>query len=154
MRAPDLYRRAFPLLVETFVIARAARPTFRIDSNDLGLLAVVVCWGYNLSVVKFALLRIDPLAFNGARFLLASATLLALLRGRGETLRVDRRDALALLAAGIVGHTAYQLLFIEGIARTTASHAALIFGITPVVVALLSVALGHERVGAAGWSGA
>lgn len=125
-----------------------------LDANDLGLLGVVVIWGVNLTVVKLALREMLPLAFNGVRFALASITLLVLLKAYGESYATGGRDTLRLVAAGLFGHTAYQIFFIEGIARTTASHAALIFGITPVVVALLSQLLGHERVTGTGWTGA
>ena len=127
---------------------------FTLDANDLGLLGVVIIWGLNLTVIKFAIQEVRPLAFNAARFTLAALTLLALLRLQGESFRTDRRDLLALIAAGVMGHTAYQVLFIEGIARTTASHAALIFGVSPVVVAILSSLLGHERIRMTGWLGA
>jgi drug/metabolite transporter (DMT)-like permease len=58
---------------------------------------------------------------------------------------------IALLA--IIGHAIYQSLFIGGLARTSASSAALIFGGTPALVALASAWLGHERVSARGWAG-
>jgi drug/metabolite transporter (DMT)-like permease len=132
----------------------ARGPAWALDANDLGLIVVVVSWGLNLSVVKFALGEMLPLAFNGVRFTLASLTLLLLLRWFGETHRASARDSWSLVGLGMLGHTAYQIFFIEGIARTTASHSALIFGVTPVVVAILSLLLGHERVGAAGWAGA
>ena len=127
---------------------------FSLDANDFGLLAVVVIWGLNLTVVKIVLRGMSPFAFNGVRFTLASITLLALLHRFGESYRTSRKDMLSLMALGLLGHTAYQILFIGGIALTTASHTALIFGITPVVVAILSLILGHERVSGAGWAGA
>jgi len=126
----------------------------RFDGNDLGLLCVVVFWGVNLTVVKFALHEMLPLAFNGLRFTAAAVTLLFLLKARGETLGSSSKDRLALMLAGFMGHTAYQVLFIEGIVRTTASHAALIFGISPVAVAILSLLVGHEKIRPAGWAGA
>jgi len=133
---------------------RAASPRLGLDGNDLGLLSVVFIWGFNLSVVKIALEVMKPLAFNGVRFALASATLLALLRARGESLAVSAGDMLRLMALGLLGHTVYQLCFIEGLALTTASHTALIFGISPVIVAILSQLLGHEQVSGAAWAGA
>jgi len=139
---------------EAMTTNATSRRAFRLDSNDLGLLFVVVVWGVNLSVVKWALGEMLPLAFNAVRFTLAGVTLLVLLRLRGETLRTSLRDGLWLVALGLVGHTAYQVLFIEGIDRTTATHAALISGITPIAIGILSQALGHERIGAGGWAGA
>jgi drug/metabolite transporter (DMT)-like permease len=125
------------------------------DTNDLGLLAVVLIWGFNLPIVKIALGQFEPLAFNAVRFALASALLLLfLLRRRDPEATTSPADGLKLLGLGLLGQTAYQIFFIEGIARTTASHTALIFGMTPVLVAVLSLLLGHEKVGLAGWAGA
>lgn len=132
----------------------APRRGLALDANDLGLLGVVVIWGLNMSIVKTVLKDMSPLAFNAVRFTLASATLLALLHRFGESFRTSRKDMLSLLGLGLIGHTAYQVLFIEGISLTTASHTALIFGISPVVVAILSQRLGHEHVSAASWAGA
>jgi drug/metabolite transporter (DMT)-like permease len=130
-----------------------ASQRFRLDANDLGLLGVVLIWGFNLPVVKIALGQFEPLSFNAVRFVLASSLLLLLLHRR-ESSRTSRRDMLSLFGLGLLGQTAYQILFIEGISRTTASHTALIFGMTPVLVALLSLLLGHEKVGVWGWTGA
>jgi drug/metabolite transporter (DMT)-like permease len=122
--------------------------------NDLGLLGVVLIWGLNLPIVKVALREMLPLAFNAVRFALATLTLLLLLRRFGESYGTSRKDGLKLAGLGLIGHTAYQIFFIEGLAKTTASHTALIFGITPVIVAILSLILGHEHVTWAGWTGA
>ena len=46
-----------------------------------------------------------------------------------------------------------QLLFIAGLARTSAANSALIIGCTPIFVALMTAALGHERVPARRWAG-
>lgn len=125
-----------------------------LDLNDLGLLGVVLIWGLNLTIVKVALREVSPLAFNAVRFALATLTLLLLLRRFGESYGTTRKDGLKLAGLGVMGHTAYQMFFIEGLSKTTASHTALIFGITPVIVAILSLILGHEHVSAAGWAGA
>ena len=130
------------------------RDRLGLDMNDLGLLGVVLIWGLNLTIVKVALRAVLPLAFNGIRFALATLTLFFLLHRFGETYRTSRSDFLWLVGLGFLGHTAYQICFIEGLALTTASHTALIFGITPVVVAILSLLLGHEHVSGAGWAGA
>lgn len=123
--------------------------------HDLELLAVVVFWGLNLTVAKFGLTEMAPLAFNFIRVAAATGALLAVLAARREGTPAWRRgDALRMALLGLVGHAAYQILFIEGLARTTATHAALIFGLTPILVALLSHALGHERIGARMWAGA
>ena len=119
--------------------------------NDLELLAVVLIWGFNMVVVKVGLREFEPLAYNVVRFIGASTVLLLLTRQREGSLKVSREDLGRLILLGVIGHLAYQIFFIEGIARTTATSTALIFGSTPVVVALMSWMAGHERIG---WTGA
>ncbi|MGM0546361.1 MAG: EamA family transporter, partial [Bacteroidota bacterium] len=40
---------------------------------ELSLFIVAVIWALNFSVVKYSLAEIDPLSFNGLRFLFAAA---------------------------------------------------------------------------------
>jgi drug/metabolite transporter (DMT)-like permease len=119
---------------------------------DAGLLLTVAFWAVNFSVVKATLAHIPPLAFNTFRLLGASAVLLALAPLSAQS-RFSRRDWVRLLMLGLVGHTAYQLLFIQGIDHTTASNSALFLGMTPVAVAAIGAAWGIERVSARVWSG-
>lgn len=146
---------SFLAVFREVLVARPARAgRLGLDRNDVGLLGVVLIWGLNLPLVKIALVHMDPLAFNGVRFSLAILTLLLLLRWFGETYVTTARDGWKLVGLGLLGQTAYQMCFIEGLARTTASHTALIFGISPVIVAVLSFMLGHEHVPPAAWAGA
>jgi drug/metabolite transporter (DMT)-like permease len=122
--------------------------------HDALLLLMAVIWGANFSIVKAAIEEIRPLAFNGLRLLLASTLFLVALGiarpGRGLR-RIPARDWLAIGALGLIGHFVYQLCFISGLSRTTAGNSSLILGCSPVAVALLTSAAGHERVGARGW---
>jgi drug/metabolite transporter (DMT)-like permease len=65
----------------------------------------------------------------------------------------SRADRLRLIALAIVGHTVYQLLFISALARTSVANSALIIGCTPIFVALMTAALGDERVTPWQWAG-
>ena len=47
---------------------------------------------------------------------------------------------------GLLGITANQLLFIEGLSRTTASHSAILIALLPVHVLILSALAGQERI--------
>jgi drug/metabolite transporter (DMT)-like permease len=114
--------------------------------NDLELIAAVLFWGFNVTVVKVGLRDFHPLAYNLVRFTCASVTLLLLTRRLEGSLRVERRDAARFIVLGLVGHALYQILFIEGIARTTVSSTSLLFGSSPVVIALLSLLAGGERL--------
>lgn len=117
------------------------------------LLLTVFFWGVNFSVVKFALADIPPLIFNGFRFMVASATMLILGRMFGYRFNFQRRHWLYLVGLGVLGNTAYQLLFILGIARTTADNSSLLLATVPAWVALFGTLLGVERVAGRGWLG-
>ena len=126
---------------------------FGLTTVDLTMLGVPVLWGVNYAVIKAALREFRPMAFNGVRFALATATIGLLLRHRGTSLRMPREGLWRLALLGVLGHAIYQLLFIEGIARTTAANASLIMASSPMLVALLATALGREKVHRHGWLG-
>lgn len=120
---------------------------------DLALLGVLLIWGMNFSIIKFALETLSPAAFNAVRFSVATVIVLLVVKAKGGSLRVDRGDAWRLVFLGLVGNTIYQLLFINGIARTTAGNTALMLGGVPVYVSLIGAALGLERLSWRGWLG-
>src|SRR5262245_21061203 len=141
----------------------------QLSGIDALLVLMVLIWGVNYTVLKRVFLEIPPMVFNTLRLLLASAVFLATIaltrRWAATTTSpfgrvfhtpnpLSGRDRLELVWLGFVGHCLYQLCFVGGLARTTASNGALIFGTTPVVVALASAALGRERLGILHWLGA
>lgn len=142
----------------------------RRSSIDALLLLMTLIWGTNYSIVKRAFLVMDAQAFNAVRMVVASAvflTIIAIVHRRSARLGasptgsifvtpdpVTRRDWLMLAGLGIVGHTAYQYFFIGGLARTSVANSSLMLAATPVLIALVSAALGHERISRLHWFGA
>jgi drug/metabolite transporter (DMT)-like permease len=133
------------------------------------LVLMVIAWGANYSLLKRAFEEVPPAAFNTLRMVFSSSVFLVAIavarrraRGAGTAPSsifhtphaLTRRDHWDLVWLGIVGHCLYQLFFVGGLARTSASNAALIFGASPVAVALISAAIGQERVGLLHWLGA
>jgi O-acetylserine/cysteine efflux transporter len=97
-------------------------------------------WGTTVPLSKVALEWLPPGWLTVARFGLAAAVLLT--AGRSRV-----RDACrpAVLAWGAVGYGGSILVQNAGITRTSVSHAALLIGATPVLVAVIA-ALRHRRV--------
>jgi len=120
-------------------------PTPSRNFTFLALAALVLIWGANFSVVKFALRDLSPLAFNGLRFIISSGCLLVFLRVRGDSARIERRHWPAIIGLGFVGTTVYQVVFIYGIDRTFAGNASLMLSATPIFTTLFSVASRQER---------
>jgi drug/metabolite transporter (DMT)-like permease len=127
-----------------------SRPGFGV--TDLMMLAVACIWGANFTVIKYGTGVLAPLAFNGARVALAAVALsiIALLRRAPWP---SSRTVTTLLAIGVIGNGLYQVLFVEGIARTRASDAALVISGGPAFVGLLGRAAGIERVSPRAWFG-
>jgi drug/metabolite transporter (DMT)-like permease len=114
---------------------------------------LVLLWGVNFAAIKSALAEINVLAFGALRFGLAALVLSAVVWARGEGLGFARREWPAVAALGLVGHTAYQLLFTFGLDRTSTGHSALMMALVPVIVAVIGTARGLERLSAQRWMG-
>jgi len=119
--------------------------SYLVPVTDLLLLLVALIWGSNFAVVKQTLSEMLPLAFNALRFSLASILLCAILLFSEGGFLLNKKDFKGVLLLGIVGHTFYQLLFINGIARTSASLSALMMATNPVFVALLGLPARGEK---------
>jgi drug/metabolite transporter (DMT)-like permease len=138
---------------------------------------MTLIWGTNYTIVKFAFAEVDPQAFNAVRMTVASAVFLAIMaiirragfRTASESTADDDgsiasifvtpapitwRDWLGLAGLGLVGHCLYQYFFIGGLARTSVANSSLMLAATPVVIALATAVLGHDRVSALHWVGA
>lgn len=127
-------------------ITVAAPPARRIFAAEILMLVIVLVWGINFVVVKNTLRQMLPLTFNGLRFILASSALLLAAKWRGVDMRLTWSEAKLYCALGFVVATLYQILFIEGIARTTAGNSSLIVAMSPVLIALAGHFMGRERL--------
>jgi drug/metabolite transporter (DMT)-like permease len=127
-----------------------SRPGIWLTDATLFLMALI--WGVNFVVVKFATGVLPPQPFNAVRVSLAAITLLAI-AALGKSAWPTRKQSLALLGLGVIGNGIYQMLFIQGIARTRAGDASLLIAATPAFIALIGRMRGIERIGGRGWIG-
>jgi drug/metabolite transporter (DMT)-like permease len=121
-------------------------------STDLLLLLMATIWGINFSVLKYGTQFVAPLAFNGTRIPIATATQL----GIAAAMRlppVPRHRLWRLVALGMLGNGVYQVLFILGIVRSRVATAALIVAATPALIAILGRVLGTETLTRRQWTG-
>ena len=125
---------------------QGARPA-RTWLTDASLLLMALIWGVNFSVVKYGTGAFAPLAFNGARVALGTVaiTAIAVVATRGQRWPTWRFAAL-LLALGVLGNGLYQILFVEGVARTRAGTASLVLAAGPALIALFGRVRGIERI--------
>lgn len=95
-------------------------------------------------VAKGTVGAIGPLSVSLLRFTGASLALLAHQRARGTPRFIARADLARFLLLGLLVVPINQGCFLFGLAWSTASHAALLYALTPVVVLILSRALLRE----------
>jgi O-acetylserine/cysteine efflux transporter len=120
-------------------------------SRRFALVALTVAgvlWGTTVPLSKLALEWLGPSWLTVVRSTVAAVPLAV----------VARRHLRAALTPAIVawGAVGYGLVIVAqnaGIARTSVSHAALLVGSVPILVALIAVALGHSRVRPVAWAG-
>jgi O-acetylserine/cysteine efflux transporter len=101
------------------------------------LIAAGLLWCTTVPLSKLALQWLDPGWLTAVRFGLAAAVLLPVAQRR---VRVSGRRLLEarVLASGAVGYGATVVVQNAGIVRTSVTHAALLIGAVPVLVAVIA----------------
>ena len=122
----------------------SAKPRF--SSIDMALIVMAVIWGLNFTAVKGALSDFYPLTFNAIRFGSSSLFLLSVLKIREGKIGIQRKDIPRFIMLALIGNTAYQLFFINGIALTTATNSSLILATTPIFIILFGAFLRTEKI--------
>ena len=113
------------------------------------LIAAGVLWGTTVPLSKLALVWLGPAWLAFARFGVA-ATVLLLIAGRDKIRAVCRP---AVLVSGAVGYGGSVLLQNLGIVHTSVTHAALIVGATPVLIAIISAVWHRTMARPVAWAG-
>jgi drug/metabolite transporter (DMT)-like permease len=145
-----------------------------VTALDWLLLLMALIWGTNYALVKSAFHDLDPQAFNALRLVEASALMVGASMLVRRVRRADaaapaggidvasifhtpapvtRSDWIRLAWLGLIGHCAYQFLFVGGLARTSVSNSSLLLATSPVAITLFSTVGGKERIGRLHWAG-
>ena len=109
------------------------------------LIAAGLLWGTTVPLTKVALEWLPPGWLTVVRFGLAAAVLLAALLITGQRTALRRAFTPAVLAAGALGYGGSVMVQNAGITRTSVTHAALLIGAVPVLVAIIA-AVWHRTV--------
>jgi O-acetylserine/cysteine efflux transporter len=112
------------------------------------LISAGVLWGTTVPLSKVALAWLPPAGLALTRFGLAAALLMFV---RRSSLRAAASPA--ILVSGALGYGGSVVLQNFGIERTSVTHAALLIGATPVLVAIIAAVCGHGVARPAAWAG-
>jgi O-acetylserine/cysteine efflux transporter len=114
----------------------------------LALIAAGVIWGAGVALCKVSISWIGPYWLITGRFVIAAAVL-------GLIGRKHLRTALNWKVAlnGALGYGLAMIFQNLGIAQTSVSHASILVGAIPAVVALVALGMGHARPAKSTWLG-
>ncbi|MGA7522694.1 MAG: EamA family transporter [Acidobacteriaceae bacterium] len=121
----------------------------RID-RGVGYIACALagcCWGTGFFFGKIAFTRLNVGHYVLYRFLFACLGLLPIL----EMPHFTRREWNLILIGAFLGVPLQFMVQFEGLKLTTVSHAALMVGTMPVLLAAGATLFAHERLDAKGW---
>jgi drug/metabolite transporter (DMT)-like permease len=127
------------------LVRRQTHPTLR---AVVALALAGSLWGLTVPLSKVGMEWLGAGWLAVARFAIA-APLLALIARRHLRAAITPQ----ILAAGAVGYGAVIVLQNAGIERTSVTHASLIVGAVPVLVAVVAALFGRSTAGAATWAG-
>jgi drug/metabolite transporter (DMT)-like permease len=127
----------------------------------LALTAAGLLWGTTVPLSKLALAWLSPAWLTFGRFGLAAAVLLAVTRARARSAGPAAVPAPAartawtpgVLVSGALGYGGSVLLQNAGIGRTSVSHAALLIGAAPVMIAIIAGVWQHAVARPVAWAG-
>jgi drug/metabolite transporter (DMT)-like permease len=121
--------------------------------RTLGFLACALAssfWGCGFFFGKIALAEMSVGAMVLYRFLFATLGLLPLLITHRP--RMNAAEWRTLLLAALLGVPLQFLIQFKGLSLTTVSHASLMVGSMPVLLAVGATVFAHERLHALGWA--
>src|ERR1700746_4062380 len=117
------------------------------------LIAAGLLWGTTVPLPKAALEWRPPGWLTVVRFGLAAAVVLAALLITGRRTALRRAFTPAVLAAGALGYGGSVMVQNAGITRTSVTHAALLIGAVPVLVAIIAAAWHRTVARPVAWFG-
>jgi drug/metabolite transporter (DMT)-like permease len=123
-------------------------------SPVLGMFLVTLFWGGNFTAMKLAFTQIEPLAFTALRFVIATLVIWLIVQRVEGPAPLPKGTLWPLIVLGVVGNTIYQVFFMEGLWRTSATKSSLILASMPVLVTVAASLLGVETVRAGARSAA
>lgn len=110
------------------------------------LIAAMVIWGLNVTVVKQLTASFETSMLAALRMVVALAVLSGIMVWKRQIiLGLDRKQMLTLIVCGVLMVYLNQLLFAEGLQRSTATNGALIMALSPLVSAVLAAIMFRER---------
>lgn len=113
--------------------------------TELLLIVMALIWGTNFTVNKYGTQVLPPLVYNSIRMTVGTLAMFSIIVSNRDKLPTAA-EIKRLILLGVLGHGAYQLLFIFGLTRTRAGTAALMIASSPAIIAIVLRVFRNERL--------
>lgn len=114
--------------------------------GNLAMVAAVLLWGSSFVSIKITVSVVPPITMALLRFMIASSALYLLHRRMEPHVQLDPHDRFRMAAAGFLGVTVYFVLENSGVKLSTASNAALITSVIPILATGLDIGVNKTRL--------
>ena len=123
-------------------------PTARRDrlTGTLFVLGAIITWGAYFPYAKLILQKISPVDFLIFRLGIGAATLALLNLWLRKSFRIEKRDLVIVLGAGLIGIVLHQVIQLNGLRFTSATNTGWILTLIPPVTGLLGWFFLREHV--------
>ena len=114
---------------------------------QMTLIGAMAVWGLNVTIVKLLTATFDPLPLATVRMIVACVALGAIVAWRRCAMPAfNRRQLAAVVGCAVLMVYANQILFAEGLLRSTATNGSLIMALSPLVSSLLAALVFRESL--------
>lgn len=113
---------------------------------DIILILVSFLWGVKPIVMKWSMNSIGAGQYNMLKFIFATIGSWAFMISTKQFKKIDRKDYNRIGFISIFGFFIFQWLYTVGLKKTMASNASIIMGTLPILVLILNVILGFEKL--------
>jgi drug/metabolite transporter (DMT)-like permease len=120
---------------------------------DVALLVMCLFWAGNMIALKLLLRVLPPPVLSATRFAIVAVAGVVVAVVSRVSPRIERRDWSRVAVAGLLGVSLYQVLFIEGLDRSSAFVSNLIQGTEPLFALALVRLAGGGRIKTGQWLG-
>lgn len=113
------------------------------------VIVMVFFWALNFVIARVALREFPFLLTASLRVVVAGLALIPLYvwaASQEDHTPWKWSEAPVLLALGVCGVALNQVFFMFGLAHTSTAHAAIMIGLTPILVLVASSVVGHEQI--------
>lgn len=110
------------------------------------LLSVMFIWGLNVVAIKFLIEYIPPVTMQAFRILVAGIVTIIILYFLRDLRKLTKKEYVYIFLAAILGQLGHHAFLGLGLVETTATNAALILGLSPIVTSILAIIFLHDRL--------